>query len=214
MNKTDISQDETSQQDLRVLLDHAPDAIGRFDRQLRHVYVNQATANANARPATDFLGKTMEQLGHAPEVCDLINSNLREVFLSGHERTVHLMFQGPYGNVWYQCRMAPEIDGEGYVEYVLVVSRDISEQRRAEAALIQAEKHAATVQLAAILGHELNNPLAVLTNVVYLLQNKSNGSLDPESRELVDLMSLSLDRIAEISRRILSLNNDPGPQLR
>jgi len=56
----------------------------------------------------------------------------------------------------------------------------------------------------------LNNPLAVLTNALYLLQNKNNGSLDRESRELVDLMSLSLDRVAEISRRILSLNNDSG----
>ena len=213
MNNAYISRDETSQQDLRVLLDHAPDAIGRFDRQLRHVYVNQATARANARPASDFIGKTMEQLGHAPEVCDLINSNLREVFISGKERCLDLMFQGPDGNVWYQCRMAPEIDDDGNVEYVLVVSRDISEQRRAEAALIEAEKRAAAVQLAKMLGHELNNPLAVLTNAVYLLQNKNNGSLDPESRELVDLMSLSLDRVSEISRRILSLNNDSGPQL-
>jgi PAS domain S-box-containing protein len=213
MSNADISQDETSQQDLRVLLDHAPDAIGRFDRQLRHVYVNQATAQANARPASDFIGKTMEQLGHAPEVCELINSKLRGVFVSGQERIFDLMFQGPNGNVWYQCRMAPEIDSQGNVEYVLVVSRDISEQRRAEAALIEAEKRAAAVQLATILGHELNNPLAVLTNAVYLLQNKNYGSLHPESRELLDLVSVSLDRVAEISRKILSLNNLPGPQV-
>ena len=57
-----IQIDELSQQDLRVLLDHAPDAIGRFDRQLRHVYVNEATARANNRPASDLIVKSMVDL--------------------------------------------------------------------------------------------------------------------------------------------------------
>ncbi len=65
-----------SQQDLAVLLDNAPDAIARFDRTLRHIYVNRATAVANHRPPDDFYGKTMEDLGHTPEICELINRNL------------------------------------------------------------------------------------------------------------------------------------------
>jgi len=91
----DSSHDSLAQEDLRVLLDHAPDAIGRFDRQLRHVYVNQATARANNRPAGDFYGKTMEKVGHTPEVCKLINNGLRTVFSTGQEHTLELLFQGP-----------------------------------------------------------------------------------------------------------------------
>jgi PAS domain S-box-containing protein len=197
----------TSEQDLRVLLDNAPDAIGRFDRQLRHVYVNEATARANARPVSDFPGKTMGDLGHTPEVCDLIDTNVRGVFETGEERTIELLFQGPLRDSHFQCRMAPEFDSEGSVKYVLVVSRDISEQRRAEAALVEAGKRAVAANIAAQLSHEINNPLAVLTNSIYLLER--NESLDEQARMVVEIMSSNLDRITSLSQKILSVSSSP-----
>jgi PAS domain S-box-containing protein len=196
----DLSQ--TSQQDLRVLLDNAPDAIARFDRQLRHVYVNEATARENGRPASDFYYRTMEDLGHTPEVCALINDNLEEVFRTARERTLEILFEGPFGKRWFQCRMAPEFS-DGNVEFVLVVSRDISEQRQAQASLMQADKRSQAVALTERLAHEINNPLAILVNTVYLLER--NESLDDPARELVRLAREAADRLSGISRQILHI---------
>ena len=191
-----------SQQDLSVLLDHSPDAIGRFNRRLQHTYVNHATAAANGRSARDFQGKTMEDLGHTPEVCELINHNLREVFESGKERTFEILFEGPRGPSWYQCRMAPEFSEEG-VESVLVISRDISEQRRAEMASREAEKRLAVAEVTSRLAHGLHNPLATVNNVIYLLQH--NQSLDDAARQMVALAAQELDRVSEISKKLLVL---------
>lgn len=205
-----LSETETQQQDLRLLLDHAPDAIGRFDRQLRHVYVNEKTAEANARPAQDFLGKTMEELGHTPETCALINENLRSVFASGREHTFEILFKGPHGPVCFQCRMAPEFAQDGSVEFVLVVSRDISEQKSAQMDLLEYKTRVATAQLSASLAHGIHNPLSVVMNAIYLLQQ--NQSLDPAARELVNLASKELQRVSEISKRLLILDRQ-GEQL-
>jgi PAS domain S-box-containing protein len=196
----DLSQ--TSQQDLRVLLDNAPDAIARFDRQLRHVYVNEATARENGRPSSDFYYRTMEDLGHTPEVCALINDNLEEVFRTARERTFEILFEGPFGKRWFQCRMAPEFS-DGNVEFVLVVSRDISEQRQAQASLMQADKRSQAVALTERLAHEINNPLAILVNTVYLLER--NESLDDPARELVRLAREAANRLSGISRQILHI---------
>lgn len=198
-----LSHDRISQQDLGVLLDHAPDAIARFDRTLRHVYVNDATGKANNRPASDFFGKTMEDLGHTKEVCEVINGKLREVFDRGEELTCELLFQGPHGPTWYQCRMAPEFDPSGAVEYALVVSRDISEQKNAEAMIRDVERNAAKNELAAMLAHEINNPLSAAVYSVHLLQN--NQSLNAEGREMVQVAAENLERVTEISKRLLTL---------
>lgn len=202
-----LSEDRISQQDLRVLLDHAPDAIARFDRALRHVYVNEATARANDRPARDFFGKTMEELGHRKDVCDIINGNLRSVFESGEERTCELLFDGPHGATWFQSRMSPEFDPSGEVEFALVISRDISEQRKAESINRESERNAAKTELASRLAHEINNPLAAVVNAIYLLERDS--SIGGSAGQMIKLAAENLERVVEISKKLLILYGEP-----
>jgi PAS domain S-box-containing protein len=197
------TQDNLSPLDLRILLDHAPDAIGRFDRQLRHVYVNEATARANNRPARDFIGRTMEDLGHPPETVEIINDNLLEVFRTGEERRFELLFQSPRGPMWFQCRMVPEREENGKIEHVLVISRDNTQQKQAEAALREAEIRSTAARITAELAHEINNPLTAIVNALFLLGR--NPSLDADARALLDMASSSLERVTNISRRMLFL---------
>jgi nitrogen-specific signal transduction histidine kinase len=199
----DTHADEISQQDLRVLLDHAPDAISRFNRALRHVYVNEATARENNRPASDFYHMSMEDLGHAPEVCEFINSNLRHVFHGGKERTSELLFEGPLGPKWFQCRMAPEFGADGSVESVLVISRDISELKAAEKRVRESDSKATQVALSRQMAHEINNPLTAVVYAVHLLKT-GEGSPDDRQR-LLDIATENLERVTAISKQLLSV---------
>ncbi len=103
--------------------------VARFDRRLRHVYVNKATERATEIKVRDFIGKSMSDLGHTEEVTEQIEQNLRAVFKSGKQRSFNLVFDGPNGRITYQCRMTPEFDAVSKVEHVLVISRDLPVRR-------------------------------------------------------------------------------------
>ncbi|HEY1647854.1 MAG TPA: ATP-binding protein [Terracidiphilus sp.] len=92
------------------------------------------------------------------------------------------------------------VNHEGNV--VLEVGRDITAQLRAEEALRETEKLAAMGRVAGIIAHEINNPLAAITNVFYLLRN--HPSLDAEARRCADLAEQELQRVSHITRQTLS----------
>lgn len=188
---------------MRALLDNAPDAVSRFDRQLRHVYANLATARANNRPVEDFYLKTMRDLGHSEEIVDLLERHLLEVFNTGEEQTFDVDFAGPHGRRYFQTRMAPEFF-EGEVETVVVVSRDLTDLKNAQQLLVESEKHAAASRLAHELAHELNNPLQALRNSLYLLQTEA-GKRDPEKDKYLKMADATLSRIESLARAILLL---------
>jgi PAS domain S-box-containing protein len=58
---------EQVQQELVTVLDGSPDGMMRFDRQLRHVYVNPAAETTLGMVAAQVLGRTNSEIGHPPE---------------------------------------------------------------------------------------------------------------------------------------------------
>ena len=85
---------------------------------------------------------------------------------------------------------------------VLEVNRDITAQSKAEEALRESEKLAAMGRVAGIIAHEINNPLAAITNLFYLL--RIHPSLDEEARHCADLAEQELQRVSHITRQTLS----------
>lgn len=74
--------------------------------------------------------------------------------------------------------------------------------RNQEDRLRRVEKLAAAGQLAASLAHEINNPLAAVTNTLYILQNFSG--LSNEATDLVATAASELARVSRIVKQSLS----------
>jgi PAS domain S-box-containing protein len=85
---------------------------------------------------------------------------------------------------------------------ILEVGRDITDQLRAEEALRETEKLAAMGRVAGIIAHEINNPLAAITNIFYLLRN--HPSLDEDARRCAEMAEQELQRVSHITRQTLS----------
>jgi PAS domain S-box-containing protein len=116
--------------ELKVLVEHSPDNIVRFDRELRFVYVNPALERMLGTSAAEMLGRSMREVGAAePQYIDNWERALRRVFRTGEEDQMEAV----YGERHYHLRLSPELGPDGLVNSVLGVGRDITSEKQREA---------------------------------------------------------------------------------
>ena len=174
-----------SEQELRTLTDNAPDVMTRFDRDLRHVFVNVAVTQAMGWRPDQVVGKTHRELGMTGELCELWERALQQVLATGEAQDIEFAFDGPTGLRDWAGRLVAEPHHNGRVEHVLGVMHDITERRQIEARredLLEAERAARSEservaiikdEFLATLSHELRTPLAAIVGWANVLTRSS-----------------------------------------
>ncbi|MFW6357734.1 MAG: PAS domain S-box protein, partial [Chroococcales cyanobacterium] len=134
------------EQEFQALVENSPDIIARFDKEFRHIYVNPAIEKATGIPPETFIGKTNFELGISTEKCLFWQGVLEKIFATGQEQIIEFDFPYPDGiQHYHHSRLVPEFAADGSVEFILAISRDITELKRAEAALRESELRYATL---------------------------------------------------------------------
>lgn len=96
--------------------------------------------------------------------------------------------------------ISPLKDSSGKVVGASKVLRDISQRKRMEQSLIQAEKLTASGKMAASIAHEINNPLEAVLNLIYLAQTNSHN---PEVKAYLNTAENELVRLSHIAKQTL-----------
>jgi PAS domain S-box-containing protein len=121
------------EQELNALLENTPDVIIRIDKDFRYIYVNPQVERCTGMPAAAFIGKTSQDLGASPQLSQLWDKTLESVFATGQQQVIEYQAPAVNGLRTYQSRVVPELDDKGVTKYALVVARDITELKQAEA---------------------------------------------------------------------------------
>ena len=113
---------------------------------------------------------------------------------------------------WRRIRFnfSPLSDEKGNIEGVVLSGRDVTDLKRLEEQLIQAEKLAAMGQMLAGVAHELNNPLTAILGVTELLRERG-GADEPTKRQL-ELTHRQARRAARIVQNLLEFSRPASPQ--
>ncbi|HSN98166.1 MAG TPA: ATP-binding protein, partial [Candidatus Nanopelagicales bacterium] len=97
---------------------------------------------------------------------------------------------------WYLRRVLPYRTAEGREEGIVVTFTDVTERKRAEEALKEADRR--KDEFLAILAHELRNPLAPIRNSVQILRAKGQSSPElDQSRNVIDRQVEHLTRLVD-----------------
>jgi PAS domain S-box-containing protein len=101
----------------------------------------------------------------------------------------------------WRVNYSPIFHEDGSVRAISTASIEITNQKKAEAALIQSEKLAAVGRLASSISHEINNPLEAITNLLYLIQLEDE--LPSQLRGYVNMAQSELSRVSQIATQTL-----------
>ncbi|MGB8322445.1 MAG: ATP-binding protein [Candidatus Acidiferrum sp.] len=159
----------------------------------------------------EYTGTTPQQmLGwgwrsvHDPEKLGAVMEKWKHAIETGEPFDMIFPLRGADGTYRDFLTLAnPVRDVKGNVARWFGTNTDITEQRRAEEALRQTEKLAATGRLAASIAHEINNPLEAVINLVYLARKQPANA-----GKYLDLADQELERIAQITRNTLGFYRD------
>ncbi len=150
---------------LQAVFDTAGVGISIIDRDLRIIKCNEKQKELLVAGVSHIEGKHCYEvycgIDSPPLICPAIET-------MEMERPVFLKEVTKKGRV-FQIVTSPLRDSAGTITGVIEVSLDMTEKKRAEEAMCQAEKLAAVGQLAAGIAHEINNPLGNILGYAKLL---------------------------------------------
>jgi PAS domain S-box-containing protein len=96
----------------------------------------------------------------------------------------------------YQPRREPD----GSISGIICLGVDVTESKRAEQVLLRSEKLNAVGRLASSIAHEINNPLAAVTNLLYLAQQTADN---PDAKAYLSAAEVELRRVSAITNQTL-----------
>jgi PAS domain S-box-containing protein len=126
--------------EFRTLAENLPDNIVRYDREGRSIYVNPQLRKLLGADAEVMIGKLVREI-YPDGSYEVYAQTLDAVLTSGENREIEFVVPGTEKNpIIHQIRMIAVRDEHGEVSGALAIGRDITERKRAEAALIASEQ--------------------------------------------------------------------------
>lgn len=191
-----------SERQLRQIIDNTPLWIYVKDSEGHYVLVNEAVAEHFGKKASELIGKRLQDIYPFPDIVERIVETDREVIESGEAR------------VFPDWRIMSISEDERYMRLVkmpytlqdgeigvLGISLDITDEKRAEAELHQAQRMDALGQMTGGVAHDFNNLLTIILGNLQLLQRQLD---DPALLKLTAAAERAARRGGDVTGRLLA----------
>jgi PAS domain S-box-containing protein len=143
-----------------------------------------------------------------PEDRHLLERKMENSRENGGDYSFHYRIVRPDGSIrWLESQGRCQFDGAGHLTRIVGVVADVTLRRRAEEAMLRAEKLAVAGRLAASVAHEINNPLEAVANLLYLITLSSTADeAHVHARSALD----ELLRVSMITQSTLKFHRQAG----
>ncbi len=187
---------------LRLINDTIPILIGYVDQNEVYQYANKGYSDWYGHPEGGVTGRAvLDVIG--PQVYGQVRDPVRRA-LAGQQVTYEYQMERQGQTVFARSTLVPEVTADGKNLGFFVFSHEITEQKRMQAALVQAQKMEAIGQLTGGLAHDFNNLLTVIIGNLAALQDHRPD--DAAVNEFVEPALQSARRGVQLIKRLLTFS--------
>ena len=197
----------------RRLVDNFPDMILVLDTNKQYTFVSPRCREILGYEPQEIAARGFAHCAH-PEDMPAVRMLYDDIVTA--RRTFETLEvrvrrkQGDWRRVLFN--FSPLSDESGNIEGVVLSGRDVTDLKRLEEQLIQAEKLAAMGQMLAGVAHELNNPLTAVLGVTELLRERASQVSDESFTRQLDLTHRQARRAARIVQNLLEFSRPASAQ--
>lgn len=203
-----------SEEKYRLLFENVNDVVFSYDSTFKITSMSPSVEKALGYKPEELIGKSIKDVNlMTPESMDSAISNAVRALSGGKLGAIVYEFIRKDGTIgWGEVNSSPLIR-DGKVDGLIVVARDVTERKEmqekleeysqqletlveqrtkqlkeAQEQLIKTERLAAIGQVAAMVGHDLRNPLTGISGATYYLKNRPSVQMDKKSGEMIELI--------------------------
>jgi PAS domain S-box-containing protein len=211
----DVTALKRSEEELRKLsraMEQSPASIVITDTSGTIEYVNPKFCRLTGYSAEEAVGRkpSIMKSGETPAT---VYAELWRTIRGGKEWRGEFHNRKKSGELyWESASISPVLGSGGAITHFVAVKEDITEQKRLEEELRQAQKMEAFGQLAGGVAHDFNNLLTVIQGNAAQLQDYSLPAADRAS--CVEQILEAANRATRLTRQMLLFGRRQPPQLR
>jgi PAS domain S-box-containing protein len=185
------------EQKLRAVFDTALDAIFITDDDRRYVDVNPAGCELIGVSKHDLIGRRVDEF-LPPDRLELVLETWGQYIKGGPVREEWLTMRSDGAVVVSDASARPNFVPGLHIAFM----RDITDRKRLESELLNAQKLESLGRLAGGVAHDFNNLLTGITGYASLLLERANGDTEL-ARDLTEIKRAA-DRAAELTQQLLA----------
>ncbi|MCM3693525.1 ATP-binding protein [Neobacillus niacini] len=190
---------EASESKYRLIAENTSDLIMVMDKEHSLTYFSPSHEIVLGYQCCELEGVKLCRFIHPDDVA-LFQNMINRMFVSKELKSIEFRLNHKHGRwIEFESRCVPVSGDNGEVEHIVIISRDISERKKAEEILLQSEKLSIVGELAAGVAHEIRNPLTTIKGFVQLFKWENGAD------EINDLLLSELGRIETITSEMLTL---------
>jgi len=225
---------QESEERFRTLMEELPIGICNTDLTGKITYVNKRFEEATGYSRDEVVGKNGFKLGiMSDETLKLFAKRMKNRLMGKPNRLSEGQFKRKDGEwIW------AEIEGRLIKKFGVPVgfqltARDVTERKQIEKKLeeywqhleelveertkelrdtqdqlLKAERLAAIGEVAAMVGHDLRNPLTAINGATYYLKEKFSSEMDPKAREMLELIEKNIEQSNNIITDLLEYSGE------
>jgi signal transduction histidine kinase len=191
---------ERQHAELETIYGTAPIGLALFSvPDYRYLRLNNRQAAFFGLRPEQIVGRTLTEMAPIEGLKELFDQVL------GGTPVVNYPLEGtlitdPDDYRYWTVSYFPVYSPDGTIQAITAASLEVTQQRKAELALLQSEKLAVVGRLASSIAHEINNPLESVTNLLYLAETSTSIE---EAMPYIQTAEIELRRASAITTQTL-----------